>query len=185
MAATVSQIEPKELQAGNTLRFDKILADYPASEGWVVTYVLRSRLQAVDAITITTTANEDTHEVNVPAATTANWTPGDYTMVGYVTLSPDRYEVFRQQFKILPDIANTELPYDGRSYYERVLQQVRDVIENGVIREVIRYSFNGVSTEVVTMNDAFKAEAWLAAKVAQEKSSGKQRKILTRFVTPR
>ena len=42
-----------------------------------------------------------------------------------------------------------------------------------------------VASEVVTMNDAFKAEAWLTAKVAQEKSSGKQRKILTRFVTPR
>jgi len=185
MAATVAQLEPSEIQAGNTLRFDKILDDYPAGDGWVLTYVLRSRLQAVESITITATADGDDHEINVAAATTANWTPGDYTMVGYVTLAPDRYEIFRQQFKVTPDIASTDLPYDGRSYYERLLQQVRDMIENGAVREVIRYSFNGVTTEVLTLADAFKAEAWLASKVQQEKSAGKQRKILTRFVSPR
>lgn len=186
MAASVPTIEPKEFQAGNTLRFDRTLKDYPASL-WSLTYVLRSRLPAVERIEIAATANGDTFEINVPAATTAEWTPGDYTLIGYVTLSPDRYEVFREQFTITEDIATSTLPLDTRSYYERLLAQVRDCITNGVVREVIRYSFNGTSTEVWNMQDALKAEAYLVSKVKQEKAgaSGKQRKILTRFVRPR
>ena len=184
MAITVPTIEPTSIQAGNTLRFDRDFSDFPAST-WALTYVLRSRLPGVASITITGVASDDTFEINESAATTAQWTPGDYTMVGYVTLSPDRYEVFRQQVTITPDVATLELPYDGRTFYERLLQQVRDVIESGVVREVIRYSFNGVSTEVQSLDDAFKAEAYLVSKVAQEKSKGKQRKVLTRFVRAR
>ena len=184
MALTVPTIEPIEIQAGNTLRFDRKFDDFPAST-WALTYVLRSRLPGVEAITITGAANVDTFEINESAATTANWTPGDYTMVGYVALSPDRYEVFRQQITITPNVATLELPYDGRTFYERLLQQVRDVIESGVVREVIRYSFNGVSTEVQSLADAFTAEAYLVSKVAQEKAKGKQRKVLTRFTRAR
>lgn len=184
MAITVPKTEPTEIQAGNTLRFDRDFSDFPAST-WALTYVLRSRLPGVASITITGVASDDTFEINESAATTAQWTPGDYTMAGYVTLSPDRYEVFRQQIKITPDVATLELPYDGRTFYERLLQQVRDVIESGVVREVIRYSFNGVSTEVQSLADAFKAESYLVSKVAQEKSKGKQRKVLTRFVRAR
>ncbi len=186
MAATVPVTEPNTIQAGNSLRFDRTLNDYPASE-WTLTYVLRSRLPAVEKIEIVATPNGDAFEVNVPAATTLEWTPGDFTMVGYVAKSPDRYEVYRAPMTITPDIATADLPLDTRSYYERLLAKVRETIESGVVREVIRYNFNGVSTEVWNMADALKALAYLESKVEQEKAkaSGKQRKILTRFVRPR
>lgn len=185
MAATVPTYEPTIIQAGDTLRFTKSLADYSSAD-YSLTYVLISSLPSVQKISIVATTSGTDFLVSATAATTAEWTPGNYTIVGYVSDSTIRYEIYRGQITITPNIQSEELGYlDTRTYWEKIRDQLREVIQAGVIREVIRYSFNGVSTEVVTMNDAFKALAYVESKVKQEQNAGKMQKVLTRFVRPR
>ena len=81
-----------ELIVGDTLQFDTDVPDYPASDGYTLTYRLVPRVSG-SAIEITATADGDTFAVNVAAATTAAWTAGEYSWHSYVTLSGARYTV--------------------------------------------------------------------------------------------
>lgn len=185
MALTPPTVEPTSLQAGDTLNFTREFSDFPATDGWILSYRLVSR-SGLTAIDIASTADGDGYEVNIASATTAGYAPGDYTLYGFITLSPDRYQVYKGAFTVLPDPATTSF-VDSRSYLEKVLEKLETVILEGVIREVIRYSFNGVSTEVQSMRDALDARDRVKALIAQEQAlaNGSQQKILTRFVRPR
>ena len=73
--ADIPTTEPAAVNAGDTVRWRRALADYPASAGWALTYTL---LNAAGKITITASAQGDDHLVSVPAATSAGWAAGDY-----------------------------------------------------------------------------------------------------------
>ena len=187
MARDIPALEPTELQAGNTLAFTKSLNDFPATT-WTLSYTLRPEAnpqQGVDPIpAIQATASGNDFSISVAASTTAGWLPGTYWLAGYVSSGTERYEVYRARLTITADISQSN-SYDGRTYWEQILDKVRKMILDGAIRDTIRYSWNGVDIQIVTMADAFKAEAYAASKVAQERSSTKQRKILIRFVSSR
>jgi len=78
---------PKEFRAGSTLEITTTSGDYPAP-AWTLTYQLRGPA----AITITCGESGSDHYIKVPALTTAAYTPGDYSYVGYVVNDAgDRY----------------------------------------------------------------------------------------------
>jgi len=184
MAADVPDKEPTEHQAGNSLLWTKSIGDYPASD-WDLTYSIRGSLAGQFSEDITATKDGDDFEVTLTASQTASWQPGEYWLVGYVSDGTDRFEIYRGRFTITEDIS-TATSYDGRTYNQRCLDIVNRMIEDGLLpREVIRYSFNGVSSEVRTFEDAFKAKAYFEDKVANEQGNGRNRKILTRFRSPR
>lgn len=187
MAAPIPSVEPSEFQAGNSYAWTKTLDDYPADDGWTLSYSLRGTPPQAYVIDFSATADGSDFAISLTSATTLDWVPGTYTLAGYVTDGTNRYEVFRGLVTITPNISalTAEEGFDGRTYWQRIRDKLRLTIENGVIRDVIRYSYNGVSTEVVSMADAFKALAYAETMVAQESSRGKNRKILTRFVRPR
>lgn len=187
MSRDVPQIEPTEIQAGDTLEWARHFEDFPAPT-WALTYyikgsgALQQGLPAIDPIVAVASGTD--FSVTVSAAITGAYAAGDYWLIGFVSSGLERFEVYRAKIKVSPDLATSD-PYDGRTYYERILDKLRKVIEEGVIRDVFRYSWNGMNVEVVTMEDALKAEGMILAKIAQENGTTKQRKILTRFVGPR
>ncbi len=185
MAAPIPTTEPIQIHAGDSIRFDKSLPDYPSST-WTLSYRLLSQRGAVDIDVASAQDGSTDYSVTVAAATTAAWTAGEYTLFGYVTSGTERVQIYKCPFTVLPDPATVD-HFDNRSYLQRILQLLEEVIEQGVIREVIRYSYGGVSTEVVSMEDALKARERIKAAILQEEAqnSGKQRRILTKFVSPR
>ena len=83
--------EPNSLAAGDTLVFTRKLSDYPAGQGWSITYEMRGGAQPIE---FKSTASGDSHAIDVPPATTATWLPGDYVLVGYVGNGTDRFQVY-------------------------------------------------------------------------------------------
>jgi len=183
MSAAVPTTEPKEIFAGDSIHFTKTLNDYPAST-WTLAYRLLKQAGG-EAETLTATADGDDYDIEVAASATADYVPGEWWMIGYVTSGTERVQIYSGKLTIRPDPA-TVTSYDGRTYLERVLALLEEVIEKGVIRETIRYSYGGVTSEVVSMKDAFDARDRIKAAVAQEAAaaSGQQRRILTKFTTP-
>lgn len=183
MSAAVPTTEPLEIFAGDSIHFTKTLADYPAGT-WTLAYRILSQKGAAD-IDATATASGTDFDVTVARATTALWTPGEYHLIGYVTYLTERVQIYSGRFSVKPDPATVD-HYDGRTYLERILALIEEVIEKGVIRDVIRYSYGGASSEVQTMKDAFDARDRIKAAIAQEaaQASGKQRRILTKFTRP-
>lgn len=65
---------PNELRAGDTWRWTRDLADYPAGT-WTATYYLQN---ASKSISFAASASGTTHSVSVAASATAAYTPGRY-----------------------------------------------------------------------------------------------------------
>lgn len=89
--------EPDSIAAGDTLSFTKKLGNYPAGQGWSITYEMRGGAQAIE---FKTTASGDDHVANVAPATTATWLSGEYVLVGYVGNGVDRFQIYEGQLVV-------------------------------------------------------------------------------------
>ena len=187
MADPVPTFEPTEFRLGDSLQWNKTLEDYPSDE-WLLTYkIIPQSSGTVRTITAAQAVDTKTHEIRVVSDTTAAWTAGDNWMVGYVVFEDDRFQIYQGPMTILANPA-TALTFDGRTYLQRILDLLEASIEaNEAPRNVIRYSYGGVTSEVRTLEDALKARQILLAAIANEAAAvlGQQRRILTRFRTPR
>jgi hypothetical protein len=114
--------EPAFLQAGDTVRWKRALADYPASDGWTLKYRFINENGKFDVIS---TPDGDDHLVHLTAATTANYKPGDYAWQAYVTKAAERYTVGTGRLTIRPNLAAMPLGYDARSQARRALEDLR------------------------------------------------------------
>jgi len=112
--------------AGDTLNFTVEVPEYPASDTWVLKYRLTPRFTspAQVPIDIEATANADGErfDVQVAAATTAAWEPGEYTWSRWVekagaqqTLDTD------QRLTIRANPTGLAAGYDGRTNARKAL----------------------------------------------------------------
>lgn len=89
MTYTVPTKEPTQLTAGDSWQWDRCLADFPASDGWELSYFfygLQSEVAISAAWGDEVTANGDTFEVRIPAEDTdTEVSAGPYQLVGRVT----------------------------------------------------------------------------------------------------
>lgn len=190
MADPVPTIEPTQFYLGDSLQWDKTLEDYegsPADPAFVLTYKLIPQTSGTTR-TIIADFTEGVHQVRETAATTAGWTAGDYWLVGYVTGSDlSRFQVYTGPVTVLAD-PSSATSYDGRTYLERILDLLETSIEaNEAPRNVIRYSYGGVVSEVRTLTDALKARDQIKAQIRAEAAAaaGVNRRVVTRFTRPR
>lgn len=111
MTVDIPTIEPSTIQSGDTVKWTKSLADYPANDSWVLAYRLVNRFDNYD---ITTSASDANHAVTISAATTAAYQPGEYKLIGWVTKAGEQYSIDTKEVKVKPNLAVIE-GYDGRS----------------------------------------------------------------------
>lgn len=112
--------------AGDTLRYTVALADYPAGT-WTLSYRLTPRTAGGTAYSFSATASGADHLVDVPAATTAAWVPGWYTLSAWVTSGAQRFQVAseQRQVQILADASSLAAGTDSRTQAELALEQAR------------------------------------------------------------
>lgn len=115
---------PREIVIGETLKWERNLADYPADE-WAVTYYVRGAGTGFDALG---TADDTTHQFTVAASTTANMTAGRYDFEAFAVKGSEKYLVDsgRCLVKATLAILATSTTYDGRSQAKKIL----DAIDN-------------------------------------------------------
>lgn len=104
MSVEIQTGEPSSFTAGDTVKWTKSLADYPASE-WELTY----GVQAPDGTrkTIAATANGDDHLAVITALLSASYGPGVNHWTSYATNIADdeRVTVESGRFTINPNLA--------------------------------------------------------------------------------
>jgi hypothetical protein len=127
MPDDIPNYEPDLLVAGDTATWRRTLGNYPASQGWVITYALVQQKTGLQ-ILITGTADGDDHLINVPPSVTAAWSDGDYAGSGYCTKSPDRFTIWRGTITISTDLAGAT-PGDPRTHGRIVLDAIEAVLE--------------------------------------------------------
>lgn len=185
MPDTPTQI-PAQLTAGDTARWQRSHADYPASAGWGLTYYL---VKSGTRISFSSSASGDDHLVNVAAATTAGWTAGSYDYQECAVNGAQRYTLAAGRITILPDFAGTGAAsgLDARSHARKTLDVIEAWLENRA-NWAAEFSIAGRQVrhipvnELLMLRDRYRADVRReeqAARVAQGLPAGNR--ILTRF----
>jgi len=126
MTYPVPTAVPATLRAGDTVTWRRSLSYFPASDGWVLTYVL---VKSGSQITITASADGADHVVEVPLATTAAWSPGTYTWQERATKAGKTYTNAVGVLQILASFAAATGGLDARTHAQKTLEALEAWIE--------------------------------------------------------
>ena len=126
MAHQIPTAEPNEITAGDLITWKKTLGDYPAGDGWALTYALTS---ASAQETLTSSADDDDHLVSETAANSANYAAGTYAIQGYVTNGAERYKVYEGDIIIHANLAAASSGLDKRSHAKTMLDLIETSLE--------------------------------------------------------
>ncbi len=181
--ADTSTLEPSQINAGDTVRWLKSLADYPASAGWVLTYLL---LNATGKITITAGAQGDDHLVNVAAATSGAWAAGDYAWRAQVSKAGEVYTVGEGRVTVRPSFGASAL--DTRTSARRALEAVEAYLADSNNLAAAEYQIAGRQLRRHSLSDLWQHRDRLRAEVAREDAAARiaaglpdGRRIFVRF----
>ena len=185
MATTTPTTEPASVTAGDTITWQKSLADFPAG-----TYTLKYRLlNAAGKIDITATASGTDYLVSVSSTTSATYTAGDYDYLAWVEKSGERYSVGSGRITVLPNLAALNT-YDGRSDARQIYELLVAAYKTATTSRAYvaeyeiagrRMKFNGKADWLTEINywKAQVAAEDRAAKIAAGMGGGSR--VLVRF----
>jgi len=162
--------EPSRITAGDTVAWNKSLADYPASSGWVLTYTL---INASAKISFSASALGADHMVSVSAATSAAWAAGSYTWLAVVTKAGERYTVGTGTIVVAPDLAAATV-FDTRSSARKALEAVNLALESyGAKAYLQSYEIAGRKQAFSSPGDFMAFRSRLMAEVAREDNAAR------------
>lgn len=178
--ADIPNRAPAELRAGDTARWTRDLGDYPASQGWTLSYTL---VTSTAAHSFSATANGDAFDVTVAAAVTAAWAAGHYQLQEYVAKSGERYTLATTPLRILPNLAAVVSGLDVRSHARKVLDAINAWLEakapTAASFEIAGRKLQNYSlADLLALRDRYRAEV---AREDQVAAGGAPARILTRL----
>lgn len=148
--------EPAKIYAGDTLAFSRTFADYPASDGWSLSYLMR--LPGGDAQTFAGTPNGAAFDVTVAASTTAEWGPGTYAWVARVSKAGAVYVVGSGSLEVLPD-PSSATPFDPRTHEQKCLDAIKAALEGRVGDPVVKYKIGDREAERIPPKELIRLKA--------------------------
>lgn len=141
--------EPKNFTAGDTVKWTKSVADYPASAGWALSYAF---INAAAKFTASGVANGADFDVTISATTSASITAGDYYWEAYVTKASERFKVGSGTVKVKPNLA-TATTLDARSHAKKTLDAIEAVIEGRATVDQQEYQIGNRSLKRMPIAD--------------------------------
>lgn len=156
MAPSIPTTEPSILVSGTTWKWNPAWADFPASDGWVITYRLVGPTTKEFTATNTGTAFEVTvayGESNVP--------PGTYMLSGFATLGAERYPLPSRRVLVLEGGAAAEKGASRRLWCEQMLEIVQAVLMNKATADMLEYTIAGKSVKTLSPEELWKLRASL------------------------
>jgi hypothetical protein len=183
MAAPTPTTEPVSLIAGDTAKWLKTLADYPASDGWALSYTL---INSAAKITFAATASGADHLVNVAASTTAAWAAGQYAWRSQVSKSGEVYTLASGSIAVQASFAAANL--DARSFARTALDNIEAYLKNANNLTSAMYEIDGRKLQrisvpdLLALRDRYKAEVMReAAASAAANGLPDPRRVFVRF----
>lgn len=177
---------PTSITAGDSVEWTEVLSDYPASAGWVLTYTLTPRGFTAQKQTITCTADALNHAAAITGAQSALFTPGEYEILGYVTLGSDRKTVLRDRITVNPDPAS-ESATDYQTWLEKTITALEASITGVASAQYQSMTVMGKTLGVMSLKEKLDMRDRLRSELQQIKrqsTGGFGRRIQCRFVLP-
>ena len=140
---------PLKIVAGDSVAFVRELLDYPADEGWTLTYVLLGNGRT--PIQFASTAEGSLHTFTLAPEITAAWNPGAYSWTAIATKGTDQRKAIESNaVEILVDPLNPPVGYDPRPWCVRALEAVEAALEGSLEDAVKSFEIRGTKLEALT-----------------------------------
>jgi hypothetical protein len=162
--ADIQTNEPTSLRAGDTWKWTRSLADYPAGT-WTLKY--RFAHPTASKFEITATASGTDHSVTVSAATSGGYTAGNWTWIAWVEAGSEKFTVDTGAMVIQPDYRAGTAALDDRSHARKVLAAIEARIEGRAL-DVGETEIAGRRIKYMPMADVLKAYSFYKSLVAAE-----------------
>ena len=162
-ALTTPTTEPTQFVAGDTAKWLKTLAEYPASAGWALAYTL---INSANKITFGSTAQGTDFLVNVSATTTATWAAGTYAWRAQVSKSGEVFTV--GQGSLVIKAAFSAATLETRSTSAIMLDNVNAALTKTASENVLEYEIAGRRLKHYSMGELLQLRDRLTADVARE-----------------
>lgn len=170
MAADIPTTEPAALRAGDTWKWTKTLADYPASV-WTLTYRFKN---AAGGFEFAASASGDDYSVTVSAATTAGFAAGTYHWQAQVVTGSEKYTVDTGVLVVDPNLfaGTATAAFDARSHVRKMLAAIEAWLE-AKDPAVAEYEIAGRRMKYVPIAELVKLRNRYTAAVAAEDAADK------------
>lgn len=180
-------IEPISFRAGDTIKWTKSLADYPASAGWALKYKFVGDKGA--PAVIAAAASGDDFSVTITATTTAAYVAGIYTLQGWVEKAGEQYTISVTTVEILANLSISSAT-DTRSNARKQLVLIETAIESYSVRPVESVSAFGRTWTRPSLRTLYNLRSRYLREIRKEEDAQriaqgkKPRRIVSRFGTP-
>ena len=167
--ADIPTNEPAELRAGDTWKWTRSLADYPAS-AWTLKYRFKSPTAGFE-ITATTSGND--YAITVAAATTAAYAAGTYTWIAWVEGgTAEKYTVDTGIMAVDADYRSgtATASLDDRSHARKTLAAIESWIESRN-PGVAEYEIAGRRMKYISIAELLKLRQSYKTEVAAEEAA--------------
>lgn len=173
----MTNYEPTDITPGETLEWEKALADYSPADGWELTYYFRnSSGTGFDA-----TGTPDGSAWKVSVAVPANVSGGRIDWEAWVKKGSEERRADKGTATVTPSLKATaaNAAFDGRTQAERDLDAVRAALVPTSAAGVAEYEINGVGggrrLKYFSKADLLALETSLAQRVNQERRAAQIR----------
>lgn len=180
----IQTTEPQSFTAGDTVKWRKSLPDYPASQGWTLTYYAIQQNHKFSAVA---TPDGDDFLITIPTTTSDDFVTGQYFWEAQVTKAGERFTILRGTFDVLVNIA-VQNNYDGRSHARKTLDAIEAVIEGRASVDQEEYTIGNRSLKRTPIADLIVLKEKYEAAVRKEEAAEQlaqgmrvKNKILVRF----
>ena len=186
MAAQIPTSEPAFLYAGDTLQFTKSFTDYPATDGWALTYYFLADDGSGKKFQVPATASGTGFAVTY---LTSNVEFARYVWRAKVILGAVSVTVATGVIDILPSLENGG---DVRTQNRRTLDNINAVLEGRASSTIMESIVEGTRlnriphADLLKLRDRFKQIVLNEEAIANARAGNPNKtNIFTRFTTPR
>ena len=183
MAFTIPTVEPEVVMAGTDWHWTMELPDYPASEGWTLTYYFRG--PSILNIVATRVGTTNTYDAKALAAATQNLLPGRYSWQGIVTGVAGETHVARPiaddsgdpetlgELTVLQNIT-TAIAGDYQTHAEKTLGVIEGEIYNRInnLKSIEAYAVAGRQVSKIPLKELVRLRSVYQGLVRRERNPG-------------
>lgn len=160
---------PRRITVGDTITWDEVLADFPASDLWVVTYHFTN--PAAFFVSTHAIINVDDHRI---AITTADLEEGNYDYAKKVTDGTTTHTLERGVLDVLPDLSADTSGVDRRSFAVTALESIEAMLLGKATKDQTSYSLNGRALSRYSFDELREFRAELRIEVADDEQKARR-----------
>lgn len=164
MTPPIPTSEPGSIFAGDTVKFSKTISDYPATDGWTLTYSFRGPTALADQ---TATTSGSGYLVTIPAATTTALSAGTYYWNARVSLAGEVHTVARGVLTVTLVAGALVLTHN-----EKMLAAINAALEGRIVADMQQYTIGGRMVQKIPFKELAHFKAVYEAKVYRDRNPG-------------